>query len=361
MTNTAGTKRQALLIADDMEINRAILVEAFGRDYEVIEAENGVQAWEKIREDNEHIAAVLLDIVMPEMDGFGVLEKMTESRLMDAIPVFLITSETSEEALRRGYEMGVVDIIAKPFNPAFIRRRLSNIIELYKHRLYLQETVAEQMEKLELQERELRETNSSIIDTLSTAIEFRDCESGAHVHRIRSVTSLLLKQIVKEFPEYNVPAEKIQLIADAAVMHDVGKISIPDSILNKPGRLTAEEFEIMKTHTIKGCELLDSIEHLRRSELYQYCYDICRHHHERWDGKGYPDGLKQDQISIWAQTVSLADVYDALVSERVYKPAYPHDEAVGMILSGECGMFNPKMLSCFDKMAASIHEALYRE
>lgn len=341
--------RQALLIADDIELNRFILSQAFCEEYDIIEAENGKEAWEKFLRYRTSIAAVLLDIVMPVMDGFGVLEKMAEHHMMDRVPVFLVTSETGDAQLERGFQMGVVDIIVKPFNPSFIRRRLGNILELYRHRLHLQEVVNAQEEKL-------RQTSSSIIDTLSTAIEFRDCESGEHVRRIRGVTAALLRCIAQENAQYHLTSGQIKLISDAAAMHDVGKISIPDQILNKPGRLTPEEFEIMKTHTVKGCSLLDSVEYLRDSELYEYCYDICRHHHERWDGNGYPDRLEGDQISIWSQAVSLADVYDALVSPRVYKPPYSHEEAMQMIMDGECGIFNPKMLDCLEEVSDEIHQ-----
>ncbi|MBC8569486.1 response regulator [Oscillospiraceae bacterium NSJ-54] len=346
--------RQALLIADDVELNRFILAQAFSEEYDIIEAENGQEAWEKFLRYRPRIAAVLLDIVMPVMDGFGMLEEMARHHMTENVPVFLVTSETGDEQLGRGFQLGVVDIIVKPFNPSFIRRRLGNILELYRHRLHLQEVVAAQEEKL-------RQTNSSIIDTLSTAIEFRDCESGEHVRRIRGVTAVLLQRIAEENPEYHLTEGQIALISDAAAMHDVGKISIPDHILNKPGRLTAEEFTVMKTHAVKGCDLLDSVEYLRDSEIYTYCYDICRHHHERWDGGGYPDGLKGDEITIWSQAVSLADVYDALVSRRIYKPPYTHAEAVEMILGGECGAFNPKMLTCFAEAADDIHAIFYAQ
>ena len=351
--------KKKLLIVDDVEVNRGILAEAFHNEYDILEAENGQEAWEIILAHRNNIAAVLLDLVMPVMDGVGVLERMTEHQLMEHIPVFLITAETLDDTLMRIYEMGVVDIIGKPFNPFFIRRRLSNIIELFQRREYLQEMVQEQMEKLDKQAKELRESNYSIIETLSTAIEFRDCESGEHVKRIRNLTSLFLTEIAAEHQEFGLDPEKIQLISEAAVMHDVGKISIPDYILNKPGKLTKQEFETMKEHTIRGCQLLDSVASLRNSEIYKYAYDICRHHHERWDGNGYPDHLKGDEISIWSQAVSLADVYDALVNERVYKRAYSREQAIHMIFNGECGIFNPLILDCFTRVKDKIDQKVY--
>lgn len=357
---------KALLIVDDVELNRALLSEAFNGIYATLEAENGRDALEIIDAHPMGIAAILLDLVMPVMDGFAVLQALTLRGLMKKIPVFLITAENSDDTLRRGYELGVVDIIKKPFMPEFIRRRINNVIELYENREQLKHVVDEQeialdrqARQLEAQAQKIQETNSALIDTLSTVIEFRDCESGEHVKRIRSLTAVLLKYIVHHYPQLGIREEQIPQITDASVMHDVGKISIPDYILNKPGRLTSEEYEIMKEHTIRGCEIRQSVPRLQESEIYQYCYDICRYHHERWDGRGYPDGLVGDQIPVWAQVVALADVYDALVSVRVYKKAYTHEEAVHMILGGECGVFNPIMIECFRATAGYIHDTLY--
>lgn len=353
-------ERQTILVVDDIELNRAILVEVFKDKYNTLEAKDGEQALQLLVQYGNEIGAVLLDLWMPVMNGFMLLDEMKIRGMLEKIPVFLITAEDSMEALRRGYEMGVVDVIGKPFLPEMIGRRIDNIIELYKKREYLNHVVEIQEEALKEQAKKIQKLNSSIIDTLSTAIEFRHCESGEHVQRIRKLTGIFLNKINHDYAEYSIPEEEISLIQDAAVMHDVGKIAISDQILNKPGRLTKEEFEIMKTHTIRGCELLDSIPEIRNSEIYKYAYDICRHHHERWDGKGYPDGLKGNEISIWGQIVSIADVYDALVSKRVYKEAYGEDTAIQMILNGECGQFNPILLECLlqlkDEIASMYHE-----
>lgn len=349
-------KVKKILIVDDEEINRIILKLAFQDDYELLEAENGVEAFNQINMHGENLCAVLLDIFMPLKDGYAVLTEMKEKGLLERIPVFLITAETNQDVLERGFILGASDVILKPFNPDFIRRRIDNIVELYAHRLGLQYIIEEQMKRLKDQEKDIIAANRSIIDALSTAIEFRDSESGEHITRIRNITKALLLEMIA-CNEINLTDREVELIGDAAVMHDVGKISIPDHILNKPGRLTKEEYELMKEHTIRGCELLDSIEHLKKSNLYEYCYDICRHHHERWDGNGYPDQLKGNEISLWAQVVSIADVFDALVSKRVYKKAYDYETAMKMINSGECGIFNPKLLECFN----SISKKLYRE
>lgn len=349
-----------LVIVDDAEINRAILIEAFMDEYPYVEAENGLQAWEIISSSPNDIAAVLLDLVMPVMDGIEVLKRMVDSGLIEQIPVFLVTSETQDETVVKAFKMGVVDIIGKPFTPLFIKKRLGNIIELYYRRRFLQETVRQQTEKIEMQAKELQETNSAIIETLSTAIEFRDSDSGEHVKRIKWLTESLLSEIMESHPEFGLTPSQIQLISEASVMHDVGKIAIPDEILNKPGRFTVEEFEKMKLHTIKGCDILNSVDKLKNSDIYSYAYDICRHHHERWDGKGYPDKLIGNEITIWAQIVAIADVYDALVTERVYKKAYSHEVAVKMIQDGECGQFNPILMECFEKAADDINRKIYQ-
>lgn len=348
-------KDKKLLIVDDEETNRIILTLAFQKEYDLIEADNGVTALEKIKEYENELCAVLLDIFMPLKDGYDVLREMKRDGMLERIPVFLITSETDQKILERGFVLGASDVISKPFNPNFIRRRIDNIVELYEHRFDLQKIVDEQMRKLKVQEQELISANRSIIDTLSTAIEFRDCESGEHISRMRDITKLLLQELIAN-KEINLSNREVELIGDAAVMHDVGKISIPDNILNKPGRLDEAEYELMKQHTILGCELLENIEALKKSDLYEYCYDICRHHHERWDGNGYPDKLKGDEISLWAQVVSLADVFDALVSKRVYKEAYDYDTAMKMILEGQCGVFNPKLLKYFRSISKKLYE-----
>lgn len=342
-------KRQRILIVDDVELNRAILQETFCSDYDILEAENGLEAMQIIERYQNELAAILLDVIMPVMGGFEVLIQMHEKGLTKKIPVFLITAESSQKILKQGYDMGVVDIIGKPIVPFFIKRRIENVIRL-------NQVVNHQEAVLRKQAEEIQELNSSVIETLATAIEFRDCESGEHVQRIRDLTLLFLHKLCELHPEFSVKDDEILMIAEAAVMHDIGKIAIPDNVLNKPGKLTQEEFEIMKTHSVKGCELLGSIPRLKENPIYEYAYDICRHHHERWDGRGYPDGLKGNEISLWAQIVSIADVYDALVNERVYKRAYPHDVAVQMILNGECGQFNPVMMEMMRQIQSEIRK-----
>lgn len=337
-------EKKKLLVVDDIQLNRMILKELFSDRYEVIEAANGEVAMGLINLFGKEIAIVLLDIIMPVMDGFEVLQQMNESGIISTVPVILITGENDDEKALKGYELGVADLINKPFNPDIVERRVENVVTLYANQQNLEQKLAQQKEELEKQADRLRQSNLFVIDALSTTVEFRNLESGDHIKRIRTLTKVLLASMRDE---YNLTDEEIEAISNASAMHDIGKIAIADSILLKPGPLTKEEFEVMKTHTLRGCEILSSLNYTQDQEYFTYCYEICRHHHERWDGHGYPDGLKGEDISIWAQATSLADVYDALTSKRVYKDAYTHDKAVEMIVNGECGVFNPKMLEHF--------------
>ncbi len=337
------TKKGTLLIVDDNEINRVVLEEIFKGEYDIEQAENGQECLDKLLSGNTEFCAVLLDIVMPVMDGIQVLRALKEKNMLSQIPVFLITAETNGQTIKEGYELGVMDIINKPVIPYMVRRRVDSVVELFQARKRLNNTVAIQQSEISHQAQKIIDLNMGMIEALSTAIEFRSCESGSHVRRIHDITYYMLTHSKL----CDLTKEQIDLIALGAIMHDVGKIAVPDAILNKPGRLTSEEFEIMKTHTSQGANLLEQIPQMRHHETYQYAHDIALHHHERWDGKGYPEGLKGDEISIWAQIVSLADVYDALVSKRVYKDALAYDEAMQMIQDGQCGTFNPELLKEF--------------
>lgn len=356
--------RTTILIVDDIDINREILCEIFKEEYSILEADRGELAMELLHKKKDEICVVLLDVIMPGMNGFEVLGQMKEKGLLSKIPVLLITAETSMDVEKKGYQMGVSDIIRKPFDSYIIEQRVKNIIELYYHKNNLEQQVEEQTKilrkqfmVLKKQAEQLKDTNNRIIDTMSTVVEFRNMESGEHIKRIKGFTRVLAEFAAKYYKEYGLNDEKIEVIVSASSLHDVGKIAIPDNILLKPARLTAEEFEIMKSHTTRGCEILDTITDIQDKTYHEASYEICRHHHERFDGRGYPDGLKGDDIPIAAQIVSVADVYDALVSERVYKAAYTKEEAYRMIQEGECGMFSPKLLECL-KMAKDKMEAL---
>lgn len=339
--------RQQILIVDDEEVNRLILKEIFSEEYDVIEAANGREAIGRI-DSNENIVLVLLDVIMPELDGFGVLEHMQDNDLIDKIPVILLTSESVGDSEGKAYSYGVADVMHKPFYPQIVKRRSRNIIELYQNKHSMEERLKRQEREIRAQEKTIQRNNEFMIDALGSVVEFRSAETGEHVRRIKYFTRIMLKYLMKYFPKYNLTPSQADNIVRASAMHDIGKIGIPDAILLKPGRLTKEEFEIMKTHTTIGCEILEKSCRDKTSEFYRYCYEICRHHHERWDGKGYPDHLVGDDIPLSAQVVSIADVYDALVSARVYKSSYTSNTAFDMIMNGECGEFSPDILECFE-------------
>ncbi len=339
-------KDKTILIVDDIEINRIILSEVFEDDYNIAEAGNGAEAIEIINSGLD-ISAVLLDLNMPVVDGIGVLKDMNITQKINSIPVFLITAVDNMERLLEGYNLGAIDVVSKPFLSQFLKCRVNNVVELYQHRNELETIVESQVERLD-------NLNRSVMETLATVIEFRDLESGEHGKRICRLTKILMKEVSKSYEEYYLPKEEIDKVVASALLHDIGKISIPDMILNKPGKLTKEEFDIMKNHTVKGCEILQNMPDIMENEIYNYSYDICRHHHERWDGRGYPDGLVGDDISIWAQVVSVADVYDALTSARVYKAAFDKETAINMIMNGECGVFNPKVLKAFEHIIEKL-------
>ncbi len=338
-------QKQRILIVDDEEVNRAILSGLFQDEYEIIEAPNGQEATARILE-NPDLVLILLDVVMPVMDGFGVLKFMKEQDFLEKIPVILITGETVINSEEQAYAYGVADVIHKPFYPHIVKRRGKNIIELYQDKHHMEERLKEQEEAIRSQEKKIRDNNEFMIDALSSVVEFRSLETGEHIRRIKYFTRILLKYLMKYFPKYGLTQEQLDEIARAAALHDIGKIGIPDAILLKPGRLTAEEFETMKTHTTIGCDILEKFRKTQSGTFYQYCYEICRYHHERWDGNGYPDHLAGEEIPISAHIVAVADVYDALVSPRVYKSVYANNIAYEMIMNGECGQFSPDVLEC---------------
>ena len=339
-----------ILIADDSAMNRAILVEMLGDGYDVIEAENGREAV-RVLQSAPEIDLLLLDIMMPEMDGFEVLEQMKRYGWIDEVPVVMISAENGSAYVERAYDLGATDFISRPFDMAIVRRRVTNTLMLYTKQKQLVGLVARQVY-------ENQKSNNLMINILSHIVEFRNGESGSHVLHIHTATELILNHLVKKTDKYKLSAADIAMIGTASSLHDIGKINIPEEILNKPGRLTKEEFDIMKTHTTIGAHILENLPFQQEEPLVRVSYEICRWHHERWDGRGYPDGLKGEEIPIAAQVVALADVYDALTSERCYKKAFDHDTAVRMILNGECGTFNPLLMECLTEVADELHRAL---
>ena len=342
----SDAKGDNLLIVDDEEINRAILANIFSSEYTILEAEDGQAGLDAICANTNTLSAILLDVVMPRLNGIEVLRRLHQVGLTERIPVFLITADVGSETMREAYALGVMDVILKPVVPYVVRRRVNSVVELFRARHRLNAEVERQRDQLLLQAQQLAEMGIGMVEALATAIEFRSDESGEHVHRIHDITCYLLQNTPLG---QGLSPDQIRQIGLGAVTHDVGKISIPDAILNKKGRLTAEELELMKSHTVKGAELLSRIPQMREHAAYAYAYDIALHHHERWDGGGYPHHLVGDQTPIWTQIVSLADVYDALVSKRCYKDAFSAQTAMNMILGGECGVFNPKLLKYFQQ------------
>ena len=339
--------KSQILLVDDSAMNRMILKEILGGDYRILEAENGQECLEKLQTEAENIALVLLDINMPVMDGFEVLKAMNANHTIEDIPVIMISSDDSDAAIRRSYELGANDYVNRPFDARIVYRRVTNTIKLYAKQRRLVQMVSDQIRA--------RENNTDmLVGVLSHIVEFRNGESGAHVRHIRIITELLLHRLLEISSQYPITAEQQDNIPLASALHDIGKIGIDETILNKPGKLTPEEFEVVKTHSMLGAEMLHQLENFNEQPLLQTAYEITRWHHERWDGRGYPDGLKGDEIPISAQLVALADVYDALTSERCYKKAFSHEKAVQMILNGECGAFNPLLLQCLTDMQTDL-------
>ncbi|MBP9001782.1 MAG: response regulator [Lachnospiraceae bacterium] len=338
---------KTLLIVDDVDLNREILVDIFEEQFNILEAENGEVAINILKDKSDDIALIFLDLQMPKKNGLDVLNFMNDKNLIQSIPVIMITGEATIDSDVKTYELGAADIIYKPFEPSIVIRRALNIIELYEYKKSIEERLNRRTRQLRESQEKLEKNNEFLVNALSSVVEFRSLESGEHIKRVKTFTGILLYHLRVLYPEYNLSDDNIKQIINASALHDIGKIAITDDILLKPGKLTPEEFEIMKTHTTKGCEILEKFKQ-EENDFYRYCYDICRYHHERDDGKGYPDGLKGDEIPIWAQVVSIVDVFDALVSKRVYKVPYATSEAERMILAGECGTFSDKIIACFE-------------
>ena len=345
-------EKQKILIVDDSEMNRALLVDILEDQYEVVEADNGAEAMALLSKQRMDFSLLLLDIMMPEMDGFEVLSCINKYHWNNTFAIIMISADDSPTNIKRAYDLGAFDYISRPFDSTIVRRRISNTMLLYARQQRLEKIIAEQFYEQE-------KNNKLMISILSHIVEFRNGESGLHVRNVNTITKYLLKQLVQRTDQYPLSKADISLISTASSLHDIGKISISDAILNKPGRLTPEEFEVIKTHSAIGAKMLLELPiEQREAPLVKVASEICRWHHERYDGNGYPDGLKGEEIPIAAQVVSLADVYDALISERCYKKAYSHEEALKMILEGQCGVFNPSLLLCLQEIADTLENEL---
>lgn len=344
-------EKKNILICEDNEMNREILCDILSNEFNIIEAENGLEAVNILHQQADDIDILLLDIVMPIMDGFDVLAVMNKCEWIHTIPVVMISSEAASSVIHRAYELGAVDFINRPFDASIVHKRVQNTITLFAKQKKLINMVADEMFDKE-------KSNHVMINILSDIVEFRNGESGLHVLHINTMTNILLKKLIEKTDKYHLDGDDIARISLASSLHDIGKMAIPEEILNKKGRLTEEEFTIMKNHTIEGGKLLNKLEHYQDEALVKTAYEICRWHHERYDGRGYPDGLSGEDIPISAQVVSIADVYDALTSERCYKAAFSHEQAIHMILNNECGVFNPLLIECLLESQDQIQSEL---
>ena len=356
--------KQKILVVDDVELNREIITDILEDSFEILQAENGKEAFDILLENSGSIAAVLTDIAMPVMDGLEFMRLANKSGYTDRIPFIVISSETAGEVQRRCNEYGATDYIAKPFNHYAVVNRVKNAAELYSYKNHLEEKIEKQTRKIRRQNNHLIQLNNKTIEFVGNMIEARNLESGLHIRRVRMYTEVIAKYMMKNFPEYGLTREKVAVIVDASALHDFGKIMISDAVLLKPGKLTPDEYKAMSRHSVYGEMLLNRAEGLWDRERMEECRNIARWHHERWDGGGYPDGLRGDEIPISAQIVSLADVYDALVSDRVYKKAFPKDVAYEMIMDNKCGVFSDKLKQALtgcrgkmEKIADSIKES----
>ncbi len=352
-----------ILIVDDSKFNREVLKNILADEYIIVEAENGQEALEIIEAQMKEIIAVLLDIVMPQMDGVTLLKVLTEKKYIGRFPILVVTSEQSVSLVGECFDYGAADFIRKPVNTDFVKQRVEKLIDLYaqkndfKERLERQTlTLRNQYRLLQQQAAQLKKNNERIIDVLGTVVEYRNMEERAHIKRVKEFTRILAEHMMEDYPEYGLTKEKINVIASASVLHDVGKVMIPDAILLKPGKLSEEEYEYVKSHSIRGYDIVKSITDIWEEEYVQCSLEITRSHHEKYDGSGYPDGLKGDDIPISAQLVSIADCFESLISESVYKAAIPYDEAYNMILQGECGVFSFKLLESFRKARKELEE-----
>lgn len=349
----APAAKPQVLIIDDSELNRDLLKEMLRDRYEILEAADGEKGLALLYELGTKISLVLLDVVMPKVGGFDVLAVMQKERWLDDIPVMMISAEDSPAFIQKAYDMGASDYITRPFNMNVVRQRSNNITKLYAKQRRLLSLVTSQIQEKE-------RNNHIIISILSEVVGLKNGESRKHILNVSRITELLLSRVMQRSSRYHLTWQDEALITNAAALHDIGKIGIDEKILNKPGKLTQEEFEIMKTHTLIGAKMIENLEGFQEEPLVKVTYAICRWHHERWDGRGYPDGLKGDAIPISAQIVSLADVYDALTSKRVYKDAFAHEKAIQMILDGECGLFNPLLLDCLLDIKDQLKEELQK-
>ena len=353
-TPTEGEEeiKPRLLVVDDAAMNRAMLREMLAEDFNVLEAEDGRECMALLETYGTDISLVLLDMIMPVMDGLQVLEEMNKRGFIEDIPVIIITADGSEEKVRQAYDMGVADYIERPFDVRIVRQRVMNTVKLYARQRRLAVVMTQQLRR---QER----TMGIVADILSRVMGYRNGEGADHGRHVEQITQRLLERMLERTDKYGLTLQDCRRAAAAAMFHDIGKMGVPDALLRKPGPLTPEEFDEIKKHTLIGEELMRGMKEFESEPLVETAAEICRWHHERVDGRGYPDGLKGDEIPMTVQAVSLADAYDALVSQRAYKPAYTHAEALAMIRRGECGAFDPLLVDCLEDIQGALCREVY--
>lgn len=359
--------RDTILILEDDNASCAKLTEIFQEKYKIQTVFTEREGIDFLRKHAASLAVVLVNIMIPAKDNFQILGWLSEKGFLNRIPFMMITNEMTAGYEKRGYEFGIVGYIRKPFYPEVVKQLVENVIEVFQHRGQLEVMVKSQNEKLIKQNALLKmmadkqkHAKEILITSLSNIVEFRNLESKQHIKRIRELTFCLGNSVIKLYPEYELTAEKIDTIGWASCLHDIGKIVIPDNIILKAGKLTANEYEVIKSHTSKGAEIIEKVIDLDNGEFCDCAYDIARHHHEKYDGNGYPDGLKGEEISIAAQIVSLVDIYDALTSKRIYKAAYKTDKAYQMIISGQSGAFSSKLLKAFTEASKEFENIVQK-
>lgn len=344
-------RRQSVLIVDDSELNRKMLGQMLGSRFDIAEAASGEACLQLLEQNATGISIVLLDIHMPGIDGFTVLEEMNQKNLLEQIPVIMISSEDTVDAVRRAFDLGASDYISRPFDAKVVYQRIINTIQLYAKQRRLSAMAADLAFEKERASR-------MMIGILSQVVEKRNGESRDHVQRVAQLTSMLLAGLAQKTDRYPLTREMRRTIAMAAALHDIGKMEICEDLLHKEGPLTEAERRTLQSHTLLGAQMLEEQPECRDDAFARTAYNICRWHHERYDGGGYPDGLQGEQIPIEAQVVGLADVYERLVSRPVDGHARTHSEVVQMICTGVCGAFNPLLLDCLQDMEAEIARAM---
>lgn len=364
-------KDSVILIVDEKGENVKFLGKILSEKYTIFEARSLEEQASIIKQNKNKVVLIVINLSLFESGGVEAINEIKKTGMLGKVSIVVVTEDSSNESEKLAYSLGASDTIKKPFNMDYIiLKKISTLVDIYNYQNNLEHILKIQSKKLVFQASKLMEQteklnriNINMMESISSVVEWRDWETGKHIKRLRCFTESLLVNVAKECPEYELTLEDINMIAMASTTHDIGKIAIPDAILLKPGKLTSEEFEVMKTHTTKGGEIICSFNEIDVNNYLGYCQDICRHHHEKWDGKGYPDGLMGDEIPIWAQVVSIADCFDALTSDRPYKKAFTNKEAATMILNGECGTFSPKLISCFKDVLPEFENLarVYRE